>query len=186
LCFSTIQIFVNTNAFLSLQFLTLLSELNKKCLARRLAPQGHRREFAYIVNTLLRKDDAKAAKHVSVVVRAVNRLLVSNRHGNLQPVLRPADGKVYRGGGLPYEYRHFFQIGHKYRVPGFLATSLHKRVAETFMGSAYLRGEPCVMWIIQVDPDCKHVNYVTKTNVQGEEEYLFAPYAPFTVQKVRM
>ena len=28
---------------------------------------------------------------------------------------------------------------------------------------------------------CLHVNLVKKTNVPGEEEYLFAPYSAFTV-----
>ena len=28
---------------------------------------------------------------------------------------------------------------------------------------------------------CVHVNLVKKTNVEGEEEYLFAPYSAFTV-----
>ena len=31
---------------------------------------------------------------------------------------------------------------------------------------------------------CKHVNLVEKTNVQGEEEFLFAPYSVFTVSSV--
>ena len=32
---------------------------------------------------------------------------------------------------------------------------------------------------------CKHVNFVTHTNVGGEEEYLFSPYSTFTVRLVR-
>ena len=32
---------------------------------------------------------------------------------------------------------------------------------------------------------CVHVNLVKKTNVPGEEEYLFAPYSAFTVLSVR-
>ena len=31
---------------------------------------------------------------------------------------------------------------------------------------------------------CKHVNLVEKTNVQGEQEFLFAPYSVFTVSSV--
>ena len=31
---------------------------------------------------------------------------------------------------------------------------------------------------------CYYVNLVTRTNVPGEEEYLFAPYSVFTVVKV--
>ena len=32
---------------------------------------------------------------------------------------------------------------------------------------------------------CNHVNLVRKTNVPGEEEYLFAPYSAFPVLSVR-
>ena len=32
---------------------------------------------------------------------------------------------------------------------------------------------------------CRHVNLVTKTNVPGEEEYLFAAYSTFVVKRVR-
>ena len=32
---------------------------------------------------------------------------------------------------------------------------------------------------------CNHVNLVRKTNVPGEEEYLFAPYSAFTVMSAR-
>ena len=31
---------------------------------------------------------------------------------------------------------------------------------------------------------CRHVNLVTKTNVPGEEEYLFAAYSTFEVRRV--
>jgi len=31
---------------------------------------------------------------------------------------------------------------------------------------------------------CKHVNYVERSNVEGEQEFLFAPYAPFRVRGV--
>ena len=36
---------------------------------------------------------------------------------------------------------------------------------------------------MRIDPSrkCVHVNLVKKTNVAGEEEYLFAPYSAFTV-----
>ena len=44
-------------------------------------------------------------------------------------------------------------------------------------------GDDCVLWRVRIDPDrkCLHVNLVTKSNVPGEEEYLFAPYWAFTV-----
>jgi hypothetical protein len=100
-------------------------------------------------------------------------------------VTYPPDGKVYRGGGLPDEFKSFFHVGKKYRVPGFLATSFKQDVAKRFMMMASYRGESCVLWIINVPRDCMHVNFLdNKTHVQGEEEYLFAPYSPFTVLMV--
>ena len=43
-----------------------------------------------------------------------------------------------------------------------------------------------ILWTIRIDPalKCKHVNLVTKSNVPGEAEYLFAPYSAFTVLSV--
>ena len=40
-----------------------------------------------------------------------------------------------------------------------------------------------MLWQVRIDSErkCAHVNLVKKTNVPGEEEYLFAPYSAFTV-----
>ena len=40
-----------------------------------------------------------------------------------------------------------------------------------------------VLWLVRIHPElkCAHVNLVKRTNVPGEEEYLFAPYSAFTV-----
>ena len=38
---------------------------------------------------------------------------------------------------------------------------------------------------IDAERKCVHVNLVKKTNVPGEEEYLFAPYSAFTVLSAR-
>ncbi len=154
----------------------------------RNAPEKHRRELAFIINSLLRSDDVNAAPHLAVIVRAINTLLITGR-GDLEMVKFPPNGVTYRGGGLPDVHRSFFTAGKKYRVPGFLATSFSREVAENFMMYADTREEPCVLWIVHVDPDgehskarrCMHVNFVESSNLQGEDEYLFAPYAPFTV-----
>ena len=142
---------------------------------------------------MIRSDNAEAAPHIAVIVRAVNTLLISRRK-DLQFVQFPRDGVTYRGGGLPHNHKAFFQCGTKYRVPGFLATSFSQQVADRFMLWADQRGENCVLWIIHVDPEgehlaskrCLHVNYVEHRalGVPLEEEYLFAPYAPFTVRDV--
>jgi hypothetical protein len=151
----------------------------------------HQREFSFIVNTFLRMDDAAAAPHLAIIVRAINTLLITRR-GDVNMIRFPPNGIVYRGSGLPDQHRSFFQSGRKYRVPGFLATSFSRNVAERFMMWADRRGEPCVLWIIHVDPAgehsearrCMHVNFVTRSHVDREDEYLFVPYAPFQVKQV--
>ncbi len=158
------------------------------------APPEHQREFSYIINSLIRGDDSESAPHVAVMVRAINTLLVTRR-GDIDVIRFPPNGITHRGGGLPDQHKEFFQAGRKYRVPSFLATSFSPAVADNFMVWADQRGERSVRWIIHVDPEgahvrskrCVHVNYVENraSNVGFEEEYLFAPYAPFTVREVR-
>ena len=49
-----------------------------------------------------------------------------------------------------------------------------------------------MLWKVHVDPEgeqnrdrlCKHVNYVAKTHVPGEREYLFTAYSVFTIRQV--
>ena len=77
--------------------------------------------------------------------------------------------------------RSFFVKGRKFRQPAYLATSFSEQVARQFI--AMRGGDDCVLWRVRIDPErkCVHVNLVKKTNVPGEEEYLFAPYSAFTV-----
>jgi hypothetical protein len=86
---------------------------------------------------------------------------------------------------MPHIHLGFFTAGKKYRVPGFLATSLNENIARNFMAMAnQSRDEPCVLWIITVDRKCLHVSYIARTHVSTEEEFLFAPYSPFKVLRV--
>ena len=56
------------------------------------------------------------------VVRAINA--VRNVRGRAPDAIRfPPGGMTYRGGGFNDTHKSFFQVGRKYRVPGFLATS---------------------------------------------------------------
>ena len=79
-------------------------------------------------------------------------------------------------------------MGKKYRVSGFLATSAKRSIAAKFAFSAN-SAHPCVIWRITFDPRgkhhpeyrVKHMTFVSKTLVEGEEEYLFAPYSVFTL-----
>lgn len=105
----------------------------------------------------------------------------------------PPGGRCYRGGGFDDAHRDFFVVGKKYRVPGFLATSFSEDKADEFLYRAHvIAGRPAIKWIIELDPRgetqfkyrCKQVNLVERTNVAGEEEFLFAAYSAFTVQEV--
>ena len=130
-------------------------------------------------------------KTPAVFVRAMNILLVVRRE-EMKDVEFPTEGVVYRGGGLPQVHTNFYTEGKSFRVAGFLASSFSIEKAHSFMIFADNRQEPCVLWEIHVDPRgktslvhrCKHVSYVQRTNVPGEQEYLFAPYSPFTVKEV--
>ena len=86
-------------------------------------------------------------------------------------------------------------IGKKYRVPGFLATSLRREIAVAFAYKAGMTNpsHPCAIWRITFDPRGKdhpeyrvrHMALVSKTLVVGEQEYLFTPYSVFTLVSVK-
>jgi hypothetical protein len=130
-----------------------------------------------IINFLLRVD-CKEVAHC--LVNFLSALMQ-----NKAQIIELSDGRVYRGGGLPHKHSGFFQPGKKYRVPGFLSTSFKANVAIQFMAKAdQLRQEHCVLWVIHVNPGCKHANFIGKPHINTEEEYLFAPYSPFQVKAV--
>jgi hypothetical protein len=135
---------------------------------------------------MLRRDDPDVAPHIAKYVATINQSLVHRETETiLQPMHQPKNGKLYRGGGMPHEFFGFFTAGKKYRVPGFLATSLNENVARKFMAMAnQSRNEPCVLWIVNVDSKCLHASYIARTHAQTEEEFLFAPYSPFKVLRV--
>ena len=62
----------------------------------------------------------------------------------------PKDGVVYRGGSFNNAFKPFFVTGLKYRVPGYLATSLQEKVAKSFVLRAP-EGMARVLWKIAVD-----------------------------------
>ena len=122
----------------------------------------------------------------------INQLCNTRRKGEGE-VKFPADGRCFRGGGFDDSHRDFFTVGKRYRVPGFLATSFSEDTADEFLFRAHVEGgRPAIKWIIQLDPRgetefkyrCKQVNVVQRTNVPGEEEFLFAAYSAFTVASV--
>jgi hypothetical protein len=161
---------------------------------------GSRTEFCGVLNRILRELDHELLPDACVVVRAINSLCVL-RH-DPSKLVYPPGGVSYRGGGMPLQHvahlagqpSPFFVAGKSYRIPMFLATSFSPRVAENFSVIAAQRGDPPVIWTIKVDPRgaaqlmhrCKHVNQVSKTNVPGEFEFLYAPYSVFTVESVTL
>ena len=73
-----------------------------------------------------------------------------------------------------------------YRVPSLLATSFEKRVAIDFMDRVE-DDKPKVLFVVRLDRDlgCKQVNFLHKTEVEGEAEFLFSAYSVFRVQSVQ-
>ena len=101
------------------------------------------------------------------------------------PIHPPGD-VCYRGGGFLDDHWEFFEsrVGMKFRQPSYLATSFDVNVANGFIFRSAMPSR--VRWTIRIDPErkCKHVNLVMKSNVPGEQEYLFVPYSAFTVLSV--
>jgi hypothetical protein len=87
------------------------------------------REFCFVFSRLLREDPASLARSCAVIARALNVNLVAGRTAG---VVFPQSGQSWRGGGFDEQHRKFFTVGKKYRVPGFLATSLRKSVTQNF------------------------------------------------------
>jgi hypothetical protein len=103
------------------------------------------------------------------------------------------------GSSMPDKFKYFFDKLHnekedksnnnekkKYRCPSFLATSSNKKISLNFCLDAENRGLNPILWIIHLDPTygCIHMNYVKKTQVPGEEEFLFVPYSTFEVESI--
>jgi hypothetical protein len=159
-----------------------------------LGDEVHGREFCSILNAAIREDQSDTAHDTAIIVRTINQLLVTRRVNDSQVRFPPA-ATCWRGGVLPDQHRDFFRPGIKFRFPVFLATSFSENKADEFLYRAHTsRRQPAVKWRIKLDPrgesqfkfSCKHVNYITRTNVQGEDEYLFVPYSVFTVKAVQV
>jgi hypothetical protein len=138
------------------------------------------REFCFILNACVRHDWKEAAAPLAKVTRAINQLCVTAGVTG-HAAVHPPDNVCFRGGGFDSQFRGFFVQGRKFRQPAYLATSFSEQVARGFIADR--GGDDCTLWRVHIDPErkCAHVNLVKKTNVRGEEEYLFAPYSTFTV-----
>ena len=137
------------------------------------------REFCYILNDAVREDTPVLAPTLGKVARAINQLCVTA--GRETAAVHPPDFVCYRGAGFDDAYRSFFVAGRRFRQPAYLATSFSREIALRFLRRSTMAAK--VLWLIRIDPQhkCAHVNLVQKSNVDGEEEYLFAPYSAFTV-----
>lgn len=79
-----------------------------------------------------------------------------------------------------------FVVGYKYRASMFLATAFDRQVSRRFLRQIGSGLVP-VCFIFRLDPDdlCDHVLYLDDLSlVQGETEFLYAPYSVFEVAEV--
>ena len=141
---------------------------------------GGRRLYSFI-NQALREDpaDEVVAWRLAGVVRAINA--VRNVRGRAPDAIRfPPGGMTYRGGGFNDTHKSFFQVGRKYRVPGFLATSFSKEVSISFRD---LATGSSILWVVHSKKGCKHA-YLIDSHLPHEKEFLFTAFSVFTVRKV--
>ena len=104
------------------------------------------REFCFILNELIRKDALftdEVADQLATLAHAINSNVVTRHVKCDAPWPSGPKGGAghnstmkdvcFRGGGFTAAARDFFRVGVKFRVPGFLATSYNKDVAENFI-----------------------------------------------------
>ena len=153
-------------------------------------------ELCTVLNAVIRDDIAEEVQAAAPIFRSINiRRDARSRGGcSFNCNAYPAHGCTWRGGSFRDRFRDFFNglKGKKYRVPGFLATSVKKAVAMGFASVAD-KNFPRARWRIRFDPRgdfnpnhrVKHMTFVKKTLIPGEGEYLFAPYSVFTLLSVK-
>ena len=129
------------------------------------------KEFCFILNDALRGDNEELADSMAGLARGINKLCVAVPP---RPPF-PPDDLCFRGGGFEDGYRSFFVKGREFRQPAYFATSFSSAVANGFIARSAMASK--VRWLVRIDAvrKCAHVNLVRKSNVAGEEEYLFAP-----------
>eukprot|EP00048_Salpingoeca_helianthica_P008383 m.121934 g.121934 ORF g.121934 m.121934 type:complete len:530 (+) comp14587_c3_seq3:154-1743(+) len=173
-------------------------------------PDGRALEFCSLVNEAIRKDGSEELlTHVLPIVQAISlRLHIGNRYV-FEEALAEAKGLgefypsntsgsyCYRGSAMPASQVEFYQQmqGHRYRVPGYFTTSLvFERTLFFVMRSLQNvpRGEVRVPVIFRIHVDergrdhpdyrCTHVARLLKSKLKEEIEFMFVPYAAFTVR----
>ena len=121
-------------------------------------------ELCSILQAAIREDDPTNIAFAVIFARAININRV-NRDKKIPlfapypPTLKADDVAIagsgcasWRGGGFRDEYKEFFTVSKKYRVPGFLATSLKKTTATNFIRMAHKKSDrfPRILWCIKV------------------------------------
>jgi len=154
------------------------------------------RELCSVLNAVIRDDVAEEVEAAAIFFRSINsrRVHRADHAANIDLQSYPPNGETWRGGGFRKEFRGFFTSvkRKKYRVPGFLATSADRKLAVSFAFRAD-NAHPCAIWRITFDkrgeqhPEyrVRHMAFVSKTLIKGENEYLFAPYSVFKLMSVK-
>jgi hypothetical protein len=154
-------------------------------------------QLCSVLNAVIRDDVAEEVEAAVIFFRGINTRRVRRVNKGDVDTSFPRNGETWRGGSFRKEHAAFFErmLDKKYRVPGFLASSTKRSIAAKFAFEAYEDAtiHPCVIWRITFDPRGKHhpeyrvqhMTFVSKTLVEGEEEYLFAPYSVFTLVSAR-
>jgi hypothetical protein len=93
----------------------------------------------------------------------------------------PIDRILYRGGGIPSSELSTFVSGLKYRAPSFLSTSNNRKTGELFCNRAVQRKINPILYIFNLSETCTPCFNVNKIS---DDEFLFLPYAVFTVRSV--
>lgn len=150
-------------------------------------------ELCTVLNAVIRDDVEEEIQAAVTIFRSLNTRRVTRKTSTGVDPSYPPKGETWRGGGFREACAPFFERmrGRKYRVPGFLATSIKRSVAANF---AFRIGKnrPRAMWHIAFDPRGKrhpeyrvqHLTFVSKSFTRGEHEYLFPPYSVFTLLSI--
>lgn len=138
-------------------------------------------EFCSYLNQALREDRVEDMIHAVVIIRAITNRIVGRVAKDY--ILTDIPDVVWRGGGFDNRFQYFFEVGVRYRVPGFLATSIQKFTAERFLRRVP-EGRARCLWKVEMDETCTHAMLLQKSHLKEEKEYLFAPYSVFEITSV--
>lgn len=92
---------------------------------------------------------------------------------------------LYRCTGFDFDIAQaFFTEGKTFRSPGFIATSLDKKVCLHRFLSRHAKEQPGVLWTFHVPPGMGNGKLLKHSVTKEEGEFLFVPYTVFKVGNV--